>query len=556
MKKLLFISTLLMLTTVLFGQTVKISSDPAQPCVNDSATFTATIDIGAKTTYSFKLFRNDHQLESVRDTLTTHTFQTVLTRAGNYYATVKFNGETYTSDTIVVSIVGAGEFSETICAGTSFNWNGSEYNATGIYTQHLQSYVGCDSTATLHLTVLPPIESEFDAATCEGTPYIWDGRSYTRAGDYPYTYSTADGCDSTVTLHLKVFQATSSMTEQSICAGETFDWNGQHYSESGTYTYETMNSNGCDSVATLKLTVLPQKTSTEEASVCPGESFDWNGQSYSEAGTYTAVFEAANGCDSIATLVLTVKKMTEVKISGDPSHCHNSSSEYSVSKIKNGSYDWNVEGGKITNGNETNKITVLWDGVGEGKVSVTVENSDGCMASDTLEVSVSSYVEKVNDIHVKATKDNVSYMLIYMNPENGLNYQWYKDEVAISGATSQYYMVENGLPNGAYKVYVSHNVDSNGNLFCGAFSETVNIGTAEKTHFTVFPNPAGEGTELSLAGVDEKVTVSIYTIDGRMIRQFIAEGNGKLPVRLTNGCYFVEIIDAQHNKQVEKLIIK
>ncbi|MBO6026738.1 MAG: T9SS type A sorting domain-containing protein [Bacteroidales bacterium] len=555
MKKLLFISMLLMTTTVLFGQTVKISSDPAQPCVGDSATFTATIDIGAKTTYSYKLFRNSHQLERVADTLTTHTFNTVMTEAGNYYATVKYGGETYTSDTIVVSVVQAGESYETICAGTTFNWNGSEYDVTGIYFQHLQSSAGCDSTATLHLTVLAPIENEFDAATCEGTPYIWDGRSYTRAGDYPYTYTTPSGCDSIVTLHLKVNQPTSSMTEQSICAGETFDWNGQHYSESGTYTFETLNSNGCDSVATLKLTVLPQKTSTEEVSVCPGESFDWNGQSYSEAGTYTATFEAANGCDSIATLILTVKKMTEVKISGDPTLCHNSSSVYAVNKIKNGSYDWNVEGGTITNGNETNKITVLWNSAGEGKVTVTVENADGCTASDTLKVNVSSYVETVNGVHVKATKDNVSYMLIYMNPETGLKYQWYKDEVAIPGATSQYYMVEAGLPEGAYKVYVSYN-ESDGNLFCGAFSETVNITATEKTRYTLFPNPAGEGTELSLAGVNEKVTVSIYSIDGRMIRRFIVEGNGKLPVRLSNGCYFVEIVDAQQNKQVEKLIIK
>ena len=92
-----------------------------------------------------------------------------------------------------------------------------------------------------------------------------------------------------------------------ICFGEGYDWNGQTYTESGKYTYTTVAENGADSIVTLDLTVHPQTEATTEKVEIPfGETYEWHGVVYAESGEYTITLQDENGCDYQATLILTV----------------------------------------------------------------------------------------------------------------------------------------------------------------------------------------------------------------------------------------------------------
>ena len=92
-----------------------------------------------------------------------------------------------------------------------------------------------------------------------------------------------------------------------VCFGETYDWNGKTYTETGKYTYTTVAANGADSIVTLNLTVYPQTpATTEEATIDFGTTYEWNGQTYSTAGEYTTTLQDENGCDYQATLILTI----------------------------------------------------------------------------------------------------------------------------------------------------------------------------------------------------------------------------------------------------------
>ena len=92
-----------------------------------------------------------------------------------------------------------------------------------------------------------------------------------------------------------------------VCFGETYDWNGKTYTETGKYTYTTIAANGADSIVTLNLTVYPQTpATTEEATIDFGTTYEWNGQTYSAAGEYTTTLQDENGCDYQATLILTI----------------------------------------------------------------------------------------------------------------------------------------------------------------------------------------------------------------------------------------------------------
>ncbi len=191
-----------------------------------------------------------------------------------------------------------------------YNWNGSDYNASGTYTKHLSSVLGCDSIATLNLKVNVPTSSITSASICQGSSYLFNGTSYSTAGTYSKTLINAAGCDSIATLNLTVNVPTSSTTNGSICQGGSYLFNGTSYSTTGTYTKTLINAAGCDSIATLNLTVNVPTSSTTNASICQGGSYLFNGTSYSTTGTYTKTLINAAGCDSIATLNLTVNVPT------------------------------------------------------------------------------------------------------------------------------------------------------------------------------------------------------------------------------------------------------
>ena len=77
--------------------------------------------------------------------------------------------------------------------------------------------------------------------------------NYTASGVYTFTTTTAVGCDSTATLNLTINNATTSTLDVTAC--DSYDWNGSTYTASGVYTFTTTNAVGCDSTATLNLTI-------------------------------------------------------------------------------------------------------------------------------------------------------------------------------------------------------------------------------------------------------------------------------------------------------------
>ncbi|MDD4990806.1 MAG: hypothetical protein PHR83_01115, partial [Paludibacter sp.] len=241
-----------------------------------------------------------------------------------------WNGRTYTTggtyqDTLVNArgcdsiatlqlTVKTASFSTTpisICPSSlPYNWNGKSYNAGGTYKDTLTNSLGCDSIATLQLTIKSVSTSTTPISICNSSlPYVWNGRTYTATGTYKDTLVNAQGCDSIATLQLTVKAASFSTTPISICnSALPYSWNGKTYNTGGTYQDTLTNAQGCDSIATLELTVKAASFSTTQTSICPSAlPYNWNGKSYTIGGTYQDTLTNAQGCDSIATLQLTVK---------------------------------------------------------------------------------------------------------------------------------------------------------------------------------------------------------------------------------------------------------
>ena len=85
-------------------------------------------------------------------------------------------------------------------------------------------------------------------------------RVYNQSGDYEYSTTSVEGCDSLAMLSLTI--NVNDTTSSSISSCVLYTWNDTTYSESGSYSYTYSNVNGCDSVHTIHLTINESSSGT------------------------------------------------------------------------------------------------------------------------------------------------------------------------------------------------------------------------------------------------------------------------------------------------------
>ena len=195
----------------------------------------------------------------------------------------------------------------TICQGESYLFNGMQYNMPGIYEETIALPTGCDSIAQLNLTVIDSYTETLNETICDGESFTVGGQSFTTSDTYTVDLTAVNGCDSTVTLNLTVLDVLLETDFQTICDGETYTHDGNDYNITGVYNHPYIASNGCDSTYQLNLTVLPNSIQTLNPTICAGDTYSFGGNDYSTTDTYIVTLTAANGCDSVTTINLTVE---------------------------------------------------------------------------------------------------------------------------------------------------------------------------------------------------------------------------------------------------------
>ncbi|MGC6495317.1 MAG: hypothetical protein ACON4Y_02670, partial [Flavobacteriales bacterium] len=103
----------------------------------------------------------------------------------------------------------------------------------------------------------------------DGNPWEEIQVEFTTASDDVYGCTDILACnynsEATVDDGTCAYPSNSSET---ITACDSYDWNGETYTESGVYTYESENEFGCTNVATLTLTINGSSTSSETITAC------------------------------------------------------------------------------------------------------------------------------------------------------------------------------------------------------------------------------------------------------------------------------------------------
>ena len=160
----------------------------------------------------------------------------------------------------------------------------------------------------VEVEILEPIETFQHFAMCDDEALALFGDESAFPGNYSETFTAQSGCDSMnyVTYDIRFRQEVEEFV--TICGTDRYVLEGNEVTESGRYSYTYTAANGCDSTHITDVHVLDIPAGAAAYELCPGETMDVFGTAIGTAGVYSQVFASSDGCDSTHLITISIKE--------------------------------------------------------------------------------------------------------------------------------------------------------------------------------------------------------------------------------------------------------
>ena len=447
----------------------------------------------------------------------------------------------------------------------------------------------CDSVIRhIHIAVANPIYDTVSRVTC-GDTIMYDGKVYLASdGDYKETipYHSAAGCDSLFRYFDFRFVETivDTLPTKYGCDSVVCDLDNKVYKDENEHTISIpvgKTEQGCDIVNVQHVVILHPTTRDTVVSGC--EFVEFNDEIYYNDTTLQLNLKSTLcDCDSTVNVRIVILPRIETPtislsdcdsvIINDPDNgvvvfkedvddyqCIYKKAHYIAGKeyLCDSIVHYSVHVKKPTYNSVvyTGESSVVYDGVTYRRSQVfrdTLVNAEGC---DSF-VEIKIVVEK--DLGYPVIVDKFGYTLFCNNNIGKVKfetYQWFKNGVAIPGATKEYYEGAKGEKlNGCYHVEVT---STSGREYV---SETYCVD--KDRVLKVYPNPVSPDGTLTIDypfTEDEKknLRVEIYDAMGIMVRDFVPTSYPiNFGINLPEGHYFVLIYESDERMLDARFIVR
>ncbi|MFI3297180.1 MAG: fibronectin type III domain-containing protein [bacterium] len=229
-------------------------------------------------------------------------------------------------DNVFVNCAGERVIEDVIGIGNDYNRNGFNIfytdilPGTNMYEQYVPSTENgvCDTTLYVNLTALDNVVVNIEGSICsDGSVYEENGFTESYQGLYLNRDMAVSGADSLTYLTLSLAEA-NPITETSlvICEGNEHNFGDLVITEAGVYYDTLVAANGCDSIIELTLSVMAAgQVNYAEDVMCEGSVYNFYGTPLTEAGTYTSdVLTTPDGCEYTVELTLSVLNVDTTEV--------------------------------------------------------------------------------------------------------------------------------------------------------------------------------------------------------------------------------------------------
>lgn len=320
----------------------------------------------------------------------------------------------------------------------AYNWSTGDTTVAALATQSgtyevtVANVQGCTGTDTIQVEELPPLEVSLsivnDDVLCEGdtvfarveqsyASYDWEqGVSgpiapITQGGTYRVTVTDDQGCTAadSITVLENPNPQPDIVGPAGLCPGadgvlqvqpfEIISWNDSSFTsalaieQAGTYSVTVTDDIGCSAADTIEVEAFeqPMPAITGDTSLCEGgelmfslpvsySSYDWGGLSSAPTltvdtpGSYNVSVANAEGCIGADTVSVAEFSNPALDLPVSEAYCAGDSLTLAAPSIYDG-FAWST-------GSDSSSTVVNQ----AGDYSLTVTNTFGCTASDTVEV--------------------------------------------------------------------------------------------------------------------------------------------------------------------------
>jgi PKD repeat protein len=223
------------------------------------------------------------------------------------------------------------------CYGWSYNWLidgqaftptqnnsyiGLDLSDTNIYNKEITvevSLYGCTQTSEpLIINDCSNCSDVIDttlAEICQGDSFLIGSTFYDYNGVFLESTNSINDCDSSHYIQLSVLEPNSSSQQFSLCEGDSLYINNTYFYSDTMISQNMIGSNGCDSTHYIQINMLENSSGSQQHSFCEGDSLLLNNTYYYSDTAFSQVMIGSNGCDSIVHTSITTVPTPTVQMS-------------------------------------------------------------------------------------------------------------------------------------------------------------------------------------------------------------------------------------------------
>ncbi len=149
---------------------------------------------------------------------------------------------------------------------------------------------------------------------CDSIIWNRDGKTYKQTGEYDYHVAKPAPYQGDTVYLMNIIVGYTSVVkpDTAVLCDSVYTWHRTRYTKSGVYYDSLQNTDGCDSVCTLYLTLNPSYFYEETHSAC--NEYTWRGTRYVKSGVYYDSLYTVADCDSVYKLNLTLNYDQQVEL--------------------------------------------------------------------------------------------------------------------------------------------------------------------------------------------------------------------------------------------------